>query len=322
MSIPIVCLTPVRNEAWILDTFLKSASIWADYIIIADQNSTDGSRDIVSNYPKAIMIDYDSSSHSQIERRRMLIDKAREVVNGQTALLMAIDADEVLSPEVFSKETWNRMLECKPGTVFNFQWATLFPNSDKYWMGYFLPYGFMDDGSEYIQRTPHHGTRLPVPDGSPTYDVSEFKVIHFQYMNPERNTRRQRWYQCLELDSPSIGKDAIDIYRKYHFEQLWSDDRIKSIPSEWIKQYADLKINLLKTYQEDNYWYDDEVKKLFDQYGYKHFKKLDIWSDVFKSCDPRGIVDKVIHFYLQKTQKHYYTKMRTVDNIVKRITKY
>lgn len=35
-------LTPVRNEVWILDRFLKAASFWADHIIIADQMSTDG----------------------------------------------------------------------------------------------------------------------------------------------------------------------------------------------------------------------------------------------------------------------------------------
>ena len=42
----LVVLTPVRNEAWVLHAFLKATSLWADHIIIADQMSTDGSRDI------------------------------------------------------------------------------------------------------------------------------------------------------------------------------------------------------------------------------------------------------------------------------------
>jgi len=35
----LICMTPVRNEAWILHAFLKATSLWADHIIIADQNS-------------------------------------------------------------------------------------------------------------------------------------------------------------------------------------------------------------------------------------------------------------------------------------------
>lgn len=44
---PIVCcLTPVKNEACILERFLYAASLWADHIIVADQMSTDESREI------------------------------------------------------------------------------------------------------------------------------------------------------------------------------------------------------------------------------------------------------------------------------------
>ena len=53
----LICLTPVYNEAWILPAFLKATSLWADYIIIADQMSTDGSRDIYKDYDKVIMVD-------------------------------------------------------------------------------------------------------------------------------------------------------------------------------------------------------------------------------------------------------------------------
>ena len=46
----LVVLTPVFNEAWILPAFLKATSLWADYIIIADQMSTDGSREIYKEF--------------------------------------------------------------------------------------------------------------------------------------------------------------------------------------------------------------------------------------------------------------------------------
>ena len=47
-----IAMTPVRNEAWVLHAFLKTTSTWADFIIIADQMSTDGSRDIYKQYEK------------------------------------------------------------------------------------------------------------------------------------------------------------------------------------------------------------------------------------------------------------------------------
>jgi len=30
MTPTIICLTPVRNKAWILDRFLQATSLWAD----------------------------------------------------------------------------------------------------------------------------------------------------------------------------------------------------------------------------------------------------------------------------------------------------
>ena len=61
----IICLTPVRNEAWILDKFLQCTSLWADYIILADQMSTDGSREIALKYPKVILVDNNSATFNE-----------------------------------------------------------------------------------------------------------------------------------------------------------------------------------------------------------------------------------------------------------------
>lgn len=316
----IICLTPIRNEAWVLDTFLKSTSIWADNIIIADQNSTDGSREIISRYPKVKIINNDSTIPNEPERQRMLINAAREIQGEK--ILMSIDADEILSSEALNINTWKNIFLCKPGTIFRFQWATLFPNTKKYWTGYHLPYGYYDDGVEHTNNSFFHGSRVPTPEGNPVYNVTEFKVIHFQYMNPERNARRQRWYQCLELDNPSIANDAIEIYRKYHYEQTWSNDRISEIPQFWVEKYKQYGIDILKTYQEERYWYDNEVKLLFDKYGYNHFKKLDIWGEPFEGYDPRGIIDKIIHFWLKKSQPHYFTKARKIDNIIRKVLNY
>ena len=263
MNPKIICLTPVKNEEWILDTFLKSASIWADHIIIADQNSTDNSTNIISKYPKAILLRNNSPIPNEPERQRMMINAAREIPGPK--LLIAIDADEILPPEAWIQNTWETLLSQPSGTIFRFQWATLIPNSNKYSIGYHLPYGYMDDGVEHTNNNFFHGSRVPTPSNHPIYDVNEFKFIHLQYMNPERNTHKLRWYQCLELDNPSIAKDAIEIYRKYHFDNIIQTDRINTIPKRWIKEFENIGIDLLKIYTEEKYWYDTEVYKLFDK---------------------------------------------------------
>ena len=39
-----ICVTPTRNEAWIIGHFAAAARCWADHVVIADQRSTDGTR--------------------------------------------------------------------------------------------------------------------------------------------------------------------------------------------------------------------------------------------------------------------------------------
>ena len=56
MHTPIVVLTPVKNEEWILDNYIQVTSNFADLIIIADQFSSDKSREIASNYDKVLLI--------------------------------------------------------------------------------------------------------------------------------------------------------------------------------------------------------------------------------------------------------------------------
>ncbi|MFZ0503142.1 MAG: glycosyltransferase family 2 protein, partial [Chthoniobacterales bacterium] len=58
----VICLTPIKDEAWILERFLKCASTWADHIIIADQQSKDGSKEIARRFPKVTLIENNSES--------------------------------------------------------------------------------------------------------------------------------------------------------------------------------------------------------------------------------------------------------------------
>mgnify|MGYP000249071316 CR=1 FL=1 len=76
----IVVITPVKNEAWILERFLSVTSQFADYIIVADQNSTDSSVAICKKFPKVILIENKSGQFNEAERQLLLIQTARELI--------------------------------------------------------------------------------------------------------------------------------------------------------------------------------------------------------------------------------------------------
>lgn len=61
-----IVMTPTRNDAWVIRAFLECNGLWADYIIIADQMSTDGTREIANAYNHCHI---DSGSHHNIVRQ-------------------------------------------------------------------------------------------------------------------------------------------------------------------------------------------------------------------------------------------------------------
>ena len=105
-----IVMTPTRNEAWVIRAFMESTTRWADYIIICDQMSTDGTREIVQEYAqqskhaRVIFIDNSNPDFNEAERQAMLIEKARETAAGRDALLWGLDADEMLSANAFETE--------------------------------------------------------------------------------------------------------------------------------------------------------------------------------------------------------------------------
>ena len=56
-DLKIVVVTQVKNEEWILERFLALTSRFADAIVVADQRSTDRSREIYAQFSKSHPID-------------------------------------------------------------------------------------------------------------------------------------------------------------------------------------------------------------------------------------------------------------------------
>ena len=310
----VICLTPVKDEAWILDRFLKCASLWADRIIIADQQSTDSSREIARSFPKVTLVENTSATFNEPERQQMLLAEARRIPGPK--VLLALDADEFLTANFPVSREWETILNAPPGTVISFQWAlvhTIVSELCYYMFPTELPVGFVDDGSEH-QGKIIHSFRVPTPPSGRSLYPKQIKLMHYCLMDRDRFDSRVRWYQCWEY--LKLHKRPIDLYRFYHQALFVSSNMIKQVPREWLLGYEQQGIDMTSVNREGAYRWDKEVLELFKEHGTAKFRKLPIWNTDWSKLheelypekprapylDPRSRLDKLIHRWLRRTQ--------------------
>ena len=309
----LICLTPMKNEAWVLERFLQCASVWADHIIIADQRSDDGSREIALRYPKVILVDNPGTGYDEGERQRLVFEAARRIPGRR--IMLAIDADEVVSANWRDSPEWQALREASPGTVISFRWANLMPDMTTCWLPPGdIPMGFVDDGVSGHSAGALHVPRLPRPAGAPWLRMQDVYVLHYQYTDWERMKSKQRHYQCLEvLDHPK--RRAIDIFRQYHRMDVVTPDQKQPVQTEWTIGYEERGIVMNIVNKEGAYRWDKEVVNLLIQHGPEKFRKCDIWDAEWNTlargfgltpaqtlADPRTPFEKRIHRWLHRTQ--------------------
>jgi len=288
----IICLTPVKNEEWILERFLKATSLWADHIILADQSSTDRTVEIAKKFSKVLLIENTDQQFNEHNRQQLLLDKAREFPGKK--LLIALDADEFFTANIFTSPEWQTVLNAQPGTFVRINWIHPFPRFNEAAEDIKVDYGvgYMDDGHPFTVKSAIHNPRLPIPANSQHIFLHAIKLLHYNLVDFDRDRSKKRWYITWEfLHRP---KKAYRINRSYiHHHPLG-----KAIPfnREWIKAYEDAGIdmtslkrssqhfeftnaNVTKWQLEYEYWWDEEILNWMKEDGAEKFSKLDIWDN-------------------------------------------
>lgn len=297
----IICLIPIKNEAWILDRCLQTASLWADKIIVADQMSDDGSPEIAVKYPKVQLIQNASTQFNEPERQKLLIDAARQIPYDGKKLLIALDADEMLTANWLDSPEWQAMLDAPIGTVFQFSLLNLRPDMKKYWHGGTYFWGLMDDGKSTHKGSLIHSTRMPIPADAPCFICNNIKVFHYQYTDWKRMQSKHRWYQCFELlNRPNIR--PLSIFRIYHHMYALRENQLYPIEDKWFTDYEKLGIDMRTIHQDKTYRWDKTVADWFQEYGKKRFASLYIWQNEDPKNDPRTWYQRLVHQYLLITQ--------------------
>lgn len=319
-----IVLTPVKNEAWVLPAFLSATSIWADTIIVADQQSTDGSRDIYKRFPKVIVVDNPLLEMNQSETRRLLLETARRLLKGSlNAILFALDADEFLSGDFLNTKAWKCIMNSKPNDAFCWRWMNL-KKGDLSQYSTFCHYYWAVHVSEDIWNGIFpdrviHEWRLPWVDNKMNeMIIDDFCSLHFARVNELRQKNKERFYQVVSLSNRSVY-NSVNLYRQYH-----SEDKLEyfSIPSNAFYTYDRVGINIcgLLDYEDDGQYYSTMVIDFFYRYGLKKYAFLDIWDRDWciknNVKSPQRLNHRIILKYLSITNQHRFWLVRAIDKLL------
>ena len=325
----IIAVTPVRNEAWVLNAYLACTSSWADYIILADQHSTDGSREIASRYPKVILIDNPAEEMNQAEARRLLFSEVDKIAGDK--IVFAIDADEFLSPNFAETLSWKAILGSKPNSIFCLKWLNMYgdmnhalSNNDNRYLDWVC---HLDSNislaDEYFKREQNavHECRIPCLNESDCkyYMVDDISFVHLARLNLERTKNKEDFYQVSTIDKRSQSFSAISLYRMYHHHYsivvLAESVKLLSVDGE---DHSD-KVRL----DDVGLYYIDEIVSIVQRQSWIPFGKVDIWNNPY--LVQKGIIHtpsrctKVLFNYLKWTTTMTDTFfVKFVDKILKK----
>ncbi|MBW1800193.1 MAG: glycosyltransferase family 2 protein [Deltaproteobacteria bacterium] len=318
----VIAMMPVRNEAWILDKTLKALSAFCDRILVADQFSTDGTRDILSKYnPKVTVFDNPSPNHNTAIRWKLL-ELARNY--GDRNLLFFTDADEIFGSNILEGDLLDRLISLPAGTSITVELVNLWRsprrwrNDESVWSQRWMRVGFRDDGATKhgpSTETLDHNSRVPPFEKNVT--LQDLKLMHFQFINFDRMLSKQRRYRAME--AMELGeKHAEGINLRYGITKDERKVRLSDVNAEWFEGWSKLGIDLDNFDDSTVYWYDVEVLRYFEKMGIDFFSPIDLWDADWEEkrqiahsfgydgipqdaiVDPRTFEQKTYHAYLRR----------------------
>jgi glycosyltransferase involved in cell wall biosynthesis len=278
-------LIPVKNEEWILEHTLRNMAPFADHILVADQASTDSTREICAKFPNVTVIDNPNQGHSNRVRWLMLDEARRLFPAADHNLMICIDADEMIAPAGI--EAMKMMVangSAVPGDVFRLRWIQLWKKANQY----------MDEGAwkdswkniAFVDKPPHasdepneyrrdfvindHTSRVPDTHMGNVIRI-DHPLLHFHFVAWKKSQLKQAWYRCTELISGK--RNAKRINNTYRVTLMPSDVRVQPVPPEWTAG-LDIPQSL-----EDvsSSWHLEEIIGFFEKHGALFFEDLQIW---------------------------------------------
>ena len=295
-----------RNYGWVTRAFLEGNTRWADYIIIVDQMSTDGTREMCAEYKNVVILDDSDMSYHENLRAKVAFMKGRELAAGRDAIYFALDIDEVMPANWTQTEDGKKILASKPGDMFQIEWANILPDGVTCNINGWNYKVFHDNGMDWQEVSNQmHTPLLPYSswDDNDMISVHDFPLLHFGQYHVKWIYYKSIYYQFLDIHQ-NRSKSAIKLYRTYHGNKK-KDIVLQKINKEWLLDDGDLigLVDVISTPIFIQY-----IKELISEEGVEKFQSIDVWSndvcEVIGEKDPRSFGWKVMHAYLRVTRKY------------------
>ena len=229
----------VKNEERWIEQSIKSVYDFCDEIVIFDDNSTDNTKKICSQFDKVVDIHTKTdSSFDEARDRNLLLNMA---LKRNPDLLLSLDGDEIFLPDSGKIIQEEIDILYPEAHVFEFQLLTLWdiPNQVR-WDGAFSSFW-----QKRMFRLKHQPSDLKINDSpypgnlhcgsipSNTIGIdnsirSNAKIIHCASLDESIRSQKYQWYVNKDPDSPLTDNYQHMIGARGHF----SGDilKFKSIP--------------------------------------------------------------------------------------------
>jgi hypothetical protein len=313
-----ICLTPCRNEGWLIDNHLKAASRWADAIVVGDQMSDDDTREIVQAHgSKAILVDNTSQGYDEGERHRVVFEAARKLFPGERKILLAIDADEMLSANWRESPEWEKIKSLPPGSGIYAKWVNINPDCETWFpLGDHFIIGIVDDGKLCHSPGQFHVPRLLQDPSKPKLYLEDIRLLHFQYVDAARTESKRRAYHVQEwLVNP---RRPIRLFRRLNPLRCVRAGEIEPLDPRWTDGFAGEGFDWCSTRKDGVYRWDKLVLDAIAAKGAPFFSRLDVWDADWPSLasthgiaaeakathDPRSVIEKLVHRFLRASQPY------------------
>ncbi len=312
----LIAMVPVKNEEWILPTTLGSFQQFFDVVIVADQQSTDGSRAVYARYPHVVVIDNNTPQFDDNAMYKLLLDAARSYDGENLVFILA--ADEMLSAAALNANVMDDISHAlRPGYSAVLEWITLWRSVRQHrrddHLRNWIQFAYHDDRKMAFPEGKLHQYRVPPIPEENRVRFEQPKVLHFAWAYWDRVLDKHRWYRMLErIYSPD--KDVRSIDARY----IEPEPPLDVVPNEWIEPWLTRGIPLPDGQPEALSWREVECLRMFKQHGSRYFAGVGIWDVDWEAkrrlatdrgCegmpdepirDPRDAVQKIEQAYWQR----------------------
>lgn len=270
----------VRNEEWILRQHLQALSNICDQIFLIDHASTDSTEAIARSFSRVRYVRTDGVE-TPGEGSRQALALAREAFAG--AVMILLDADEILSAQALESPFRARLEALEPGTILELPWITLWKHPRRYrddssrWSDLWTQRIFRDDGrADYAPLDRLHEPRLPRLRG-PIERLPDIKILHYQMVAHGRSVSKHAHYKIWHyLFEPPVP--PAEINEMYSFVRDERNMRLTEVPDDWVRGWLERGLDLDRIEAQPLSWFDVDVLRYFASYGVERFADLDIWD--------------------------------------------